>query len=65
MAEIEISVMTSQCLKRRIPDEWTLRMKLLAWERVSNGVHRQIHWSFTVADAQRVFAEHYPSDLAS
>ena len=65
MAEIEISVMTSQGLKRRIPDEWTLRLKLLAWERASNATQRQIHWSFTVDDARRVFAEYYPSSLTS
>jgi hypothetical protein len=65
MAEIEISVMTGQCLKRRIPDEWSLRLKLLTWEQASNAAERQIHWSFTVDDARRVFAEHYPSDLTS
>jgi hypothetical protein len=65
MAEIEIGVMTNQCLKQRIPDEWSLRLKLLAWERASNAAQRQIHWSFTVDDARHVFAEYYPSDLTS
>jgi hypothetical protein len=48
MAEIELSVMTKQCLKRRIPDEWTLNLELIAWENAANPSHRQIHWSFTV-----------------
>jgi transposase len=65
MAEIEIGVMTNQCLKQRIPDEWSLRLKLLAWERASNAAQRQIHWPFTVDDARHVFAEYYPSDLTS
>jgi hypothetical protein len=65
MAEIELSVMTKQCLKRRIPDEWTLNLELIAWENTANTSHRQIHWSFTVQDARRVFADYYPSSLAS
>ncbi len=65
MAEIELSVLTKQCLKRRIPDEWTLTLELIAWENAANASHRQIHWSFTVDDARRVFADYYPSSLAS
>lgn len=63
MAEIELSIMTRQCLQRRLPDEWALQMQLLAWEQYSNEVERKIHWSFTVDDARRVFNEHYPSNL--
>jgi hypothetical protein len=65
MAEIELSVMTKQCLKRRLPDEWSLSLELIAWENAANTSHRQIHWSFTVQDARRVFADYYPSPLAS
>ena len=65
MAEIELSVLTKQCLKRRIPDEWTLNLELIAWENTANRSHRQIHWSFTVADARRVFADYYPSSSPS
>jgi hypothetical protein len=56
MAEIELSVLTKQCLKRRIPDEWTLNLELIAWENAANASHRQIHWAFTVDDARHVFA---------
>jgi DDE superfamily endonuclease len=65
MAEIELSVLTKQCLKRRIPDEWTLNLELTAWENAANASHRQIHWSFTIQDAQRVFADYYPSSSPS
>jgi hypothetical protein len=61
MAEIELSIMSRQCLNRRLADEWTLCMELLAWEATSNAACRKIHWSFTVKDAQRVFAAHYPT----
>lgn len=59
MAEIELSVMSEQCLSRRLPDEWTLAMELLTWEQISNTMARKINWSFTVDDAKQVFAEYY------
>lgn len=65
MAEVEIGIMRHQCLRRRIPDEWTLRAELMSWELHSNRIGRKIHWSFTVDDARRVFKEHYPSKLKS
>ncbi len=63
MAEIEIGIMRHQCLRRRIPDEWTLGTELMAWELQANRACRKIHWSFTVDDARKVFANHYPSNL--
>ena len=63
MAEIEIGIMRHQCLKRRLADEWTLRVELMSWELHSNRIGRKIHWSFTVDDARRVFKMHYPSKL--
>jgi DDE superfamily endonuclease len=65
MAEIELSVLSQQCLKQRFPDEWTLTMELLAWEQTSNTLARQIHWSFTVEDAKSVFAKYYSVFLNS
>lgn len=59
MAEIEISVMSQQCLNQRLPDEWTLAQELLTWEQISNTIERKINWSFTVDDAKQVFAEYY------
>lgn len=63
MAEIELSIMSRQCLQRRLLDEWTLQMQLLAWEQYSNEAERKIHWSFSVDDARRVFKEYYPANL--
>jgi hypothetical protein len=65
MAEIELSVLSQQCLKQRFPDEWTLAMELLAWEQTSNSLARKIHWSFTVEDAKSVFAHYYSVFLDS
>ena len=63
MAEIEIGIMRHQCLRRRIPDEWALGTELMEWELQANRACRKIHWSFTVDDAHKVFANHYPSKL--
>lgn len=59
MAEIELSVMSQQCLSRRLADEWTLALELLTWEKINNDLARKINWSFTVDDAKRVFADYY------
>jgi hypothetical protein len=55
MAEIELSAMTRQCLDRRLPDEWTLALELMAWERERNARHQPIAWSFTWSRAKRIF----------
>ncbi len=55
MAEIELSVMTNQCLDRRLPDEWTLALELMAWESDRNDLHQPIVWSFTWTRAKRIF----------
>lgn len=63
MAEIEIGIMSEQCLKRRIADEWTLGQELIAWEATRNSDKRVIHWTFTVDKAREVFAKHYTANL--
>jgi hypothetical protein len=61
MAEIELSILSRQCLKRRLPDEWTLALAIIAWENQRNQRQAKIHWRFSVEDARRVFHDHYPS----
>ena len=39
MAEIELSVMTGQCLCRRITEDWTLTIELIGWESDRNERH--------------------------
>ncbi len=63
MAEIEIGVLTKQCLSRRIPDEWTLGTEIVAWEEVRNAKKAKIRWNFTVEEARKAFREHYPTNL--
>ena len=63
MAEIELSVMERQCLRRRLPDELTLATELIAWERPRNDAQVKIRWKFSTQDARRVFAQYYPASL--
>ena len=60
MAEIELSVLTCQCLERRIPDKETLKQEVAAWERVRNRVATTVDWRFTTADARIKLKKLYP-----
>jgi hypothetical protein len=63
MAEIELSILSKQCLSRRIPSEWMLITEIVAWEQVRNENKAKIRWNFTVDEARKVFKEHYPTSL--
>lgn len=61
MAEIEINVLTRQCLDRRIPDAATLRSEVAAWVSARNEKKSQIKWQFTTEDARTKLYRLYPS----
>jgi hypothetical protein len=63
MAEIELSIVSKQCLSRRIPSEWILTTEIVAWEEARNEKKPKIRWNFTVDDARKVFKEYYPTSL--
>ena len=52
MAESELSVLSSQCLDRRIPDQRVLKDEVAAWEADRNSKHAKANWQFTTADAR-------------
>lgn len=60
MAEIELSVLSRQCLDRRIPDQETLRQEVRAWENERNDREATIEWRFTTADARVKLKKLYP-----
>ena len=64
MAEIEIGVMSRQCLNRRIPDQATLRREINAWQQQRNQKSVAVNWRFTTADARIKLTSLYPSILA-
>jgi hypothetical protein len=61
MAETELSILTKQCLDRRIPDATTLRSEVAAWERTRNKAKSKIQWQFTTPDARIKLKKLYPS----
>lgn len=60
IAEIELSVLTQQCLDRRIADIETLRQETQAWENKRNGQQKGVDWQFTTADARIKLKRLYP-----
>jgi DDE superfamily endonuclease len=61
MAEIELSVLSGQCLDRRLGDRPTLRDEVAAWARRRNAAHATITWRFTTADARLKLHRVYPA----
>jgi hypothetical protein len=61
MAEIELGVLSRQCLNRRIPDRPTLASEVAAWENARNAETCKINWRFTTADARIKLKRLYPS----
>ena len=60
IAEIELSVMTMQCLSRRIPSMDLLQNELSAWEAERNSAQKSVDWHFSVGDARDKLKFLYP-----
>ncbi len=61
MAEIEIGVLSRQCLNRRIPDQDTLLTEIKAWQEQRNQKAVRVNWRFTTEDARIKLKSLYPS----
>jgi DDE superfamily endonuclease len=61
MAESELSVLSSQCLDRRIPDTQTLIEEVAAWQDSRNKNYAKADWQFTTADARIKLKRLYPA----
>lgn len=59
MAEIEIGVLSRQCLKRRIPSMKMLVQEVRAWTEQQNKTRRKINWKFDREKAQKIFPTLY------
>jgi hypothetical protein len=60
MAESELSVVSRQCLDRRIPDIQTLITEIAAWESNRNKHNAKADWQFTSTDARIKLKQLYP-----
>jgi hypothetical protein len=61
MAEIELNVLMSQCLKRRIDNMATIRKEVKAWEQSRNNKKAKINWQFITDDARIKLKRLYPT----
>ncbi len=60
MAEIELSVLSRQCINRRIPDEQTLHHEVQAWVNDRNSKIAKVDWRFSTANARIKLKRLYP-----
>ena len=60
MVEIEIGVLASQCLDRRIASYARLVSEVAAWEKRRNAERRRINWMFTTDKARAKLGRAYP-----
>jgi hypothetical protein len=61
IAEIELSVVSGQCLDQRIPNQESLKQALAAWEAERNAKASKVNWRFTTNDARIKLKRLYPS----
>jgi hypothetical protein len=64
MAEIEIGILTRQCLDRRVASRQLLQSEVSAWQQARNTAQRTIAWKFTRQDADQKLGQHYVPKLA-
>jgi len=60
MAEIELSILSRQCTKRRISNKPTLAKEVCAWEKDRNQLQVQIIWQFKPDNARIKLKRLYP-----
>jgi hypothetical protein len=61
MAEIELGILSQQCLSRRIDNIEELREETTAWEKNRDAAEVKVNWQFTTADARTKLKSLYPS----
>jgi hypothetical protein len=60
VAEIELSVLSKQCLKRRIDCSSKLKAELGEWEKERNQTKSKVSWQFSTEDARVKLKHLYP-----
>lgn len=60
VAEIELSVLSRQCLNRRIPDKETYEREIEKWNNDRNNQQIGVEWHFTKNDARNKLKRLYP-----
>ena len=63
IAEIELRVLSGQCLNRRIPDMQTLQCEINQWQFERNFIQAKVDWRFSTDDARIKLKRLYPTLL--
>jgi len=63
IAEIELRVLVSQCLNRRIPDKHTLEKEVAQWQIDRNFLKAKVDWRFSTDNARIKLKRLYPTLL--
>jgi hypothetical protein len=61
IAEIELSILSRQCLARRIGSSGSLKKEVATWQRHRNRTCGTVDWQFTTKDARKKLKRLYPS----
>lgn len=61
MAEIELNVLSAQCLKRRIADIEIVKSEVRAWQGQRNNKNAKVNWQFSTKDARIKLLRLYPT----
>ena len=61
IAEIELNVLTGQCLNRRISDIKTIQSEVKAWVNARNNKNSKVNWRFTSENARIKLKRLYPT----
>lgn len=61
MAEIELNVLTGQCLNRRIDEIGIVKKEVRAWQEFRNNKNAKVNWQFTTKDARIKLSRLYPT----
>jgi hypothetical protein len=61
MAEVELAVVSTQCLDQRLGDPATLGQMLATWEARRNAAQATVSWRFTTGKARRKLKRLYPA----
>jgi hypothetical protein len=59
MIEIEFSVLSKQCLDRRIPDQPQLEREVVTWVEARNAQRVTVSWQFSIDGARDKLKRHY------
>jgi len=54
MAEIELNVLTGQCLNRRIDNIEDVRREVQAWQEHRNDKNAKVNWQFATEEDARI-----------